>query len=659
MCGIAAIFCQNKLIEDLQLVIKKMLTLVKNRGPDDEGSVLFNHYKSISVFGGDDTPASVFELNSPYCPNRKTLSSDSKACAALGHRRLSIIDLSPAGHQPMCTPDSRYWISYNGEVYNYLEIRSELESLGVKFKTKTDTEVILNAFVRWGKECLHHFNGMFAFIIYDNLEKKIFAARDRFGVKPLYYWRSSEGIIAFASEIKQFTVVPGWIATLNHQRTYDFLNWSLTDHTEDTLFHGVKQLLGGHFIEMDLDDKMIFPQRWYTLSAQIHNDSFDESTIKFHDLFIDAIKLRLRADVPIGSCLSGGLDSSSIVCTMHELLKVQNSVGNQKTFSSCSYEKAFDEREYIDLVIDKCGIDAHYIYPNEDGLLDSLSDIIWQQDEPFVSTSVFAQRSVFSLAKKHGVSVVLDGQGADEQLAGYHSFFGYKYLELFRNLQWIKLFKDIQRAKNSHAKHQGILLLINRLLPEKARSFFLKFFYKPTEACDWINFSHLNAICIHPFQNKPFDIPSFSQQQILNTNLPMLLRYEDRNSMSHSIEARTPFLDYRLVEYSLGLNSDHKIDGEWTKKILRESMKNYLPDAIRQRKDKMGFVTPEEHWIKSNPHIFKGLLEKALESSSGILNNNLFSLYEKMISGKIPFNQTPWKIICFGKWLDIFNVKMQ
>lgn len=659
MCGIAAIFIQNHSSEDLQLIIKKMLMMIKHRGPDDEGLVIFNHSRSLTVYGGEDTPTSVFEFNSPYCPNRQNSNLNLDACAALGHRRLSIIDLSAAGHQPMCTPDGRYWISYNGEVYNYIEIRSELESFGIKFNTKTDTEVILQAFAKWGKECLHHFNGMFAFIIYDNYAKKFFVARDRFGVKPIYYWKSSEGFLAFASEIKQFTVLPGWIATLNHQMAYDFLNWSLTDHTEESLFHGVKQLRGGHFIEMNLQDDVIVPQKWYTLSAQINNDSFEKSAIKFHDLFIDTIKLRLRADVPIGSCLSGGLDSSSIVCIMHTLLKEKNAVNNLKTFSSCSFEKTFDEREYIDLIKDKYCIEAHYIYPNKDDLLNCLSEIIWQQDEPFNSTSVFAQRSVFNLAKQNGVSVVLDGQGADEQLAGYHSFFGYKYLELFRNLQWIKLLKDIFRAKNYHAHHPGFFLLMNRLLPEKVRTIFLKLLYKPTENCDWINFSRLNAISTYPFQVKPFDIQSFSQKQILNTNLPMLLRYEDRNSMMYSIEARTPFLDYRLVEYSLGLKSDYKIDAEWTKKILRESMKNYLPNGIRQRKDKMGFVTPEEHWIKSNPQTFKDLLYNALETSSGILNKNIFLLYEKMISGKIPFNQTPWKIICFGKWLEIFNVKMQ
>jgi len=267
----------------------------------------------------------------------------------LGHRRLSILDISPYGHQPLCDSSSRYWIVFNGEVYNYKEIRDELEALGHLFVSGTDTEVILNAYNQWGKDCLNHFNGMWAFIIFDTKNGNLFVSRDRFGVKPLYYWYSPEGFLAFASEIKEFTVLPGWKAKLNGSRAYDFLvsEAGLANHTSETLFQDVYQLRGGEAVEVQvstLSTKLPI-YRWYDLKINKFDITFEEAEKEFLELFQDAIRIRLRSDVPVGSCLSGGLDSSSIVCIVNDILKEEKLEEIQQTFSVCSDVEVFDERK--------------------------------------------------------------------------------------------------------------------------------------------------------------------------------------------------------------------------------------------------------------------------------------------------------------------------
>jgi len=267
----------------------------------------------------------------------------------LGHRRLSILDISPYGHQPLCDSSSRYWIVFNGEVYNYKEIRDELEALGHLFVSGTDTEVILNAYKQWGKDCLNHFNGMWAFIIFDTKNGNLFVSRDRFGVKPLYYWYSPEGFLAFASEIKEFTVLPGWKAKLNGSRAYDFLvsEAGLANHTSETLFQDVYQLRGGEAVEVQvstLSTKLPI-YRWYDLKINKFDITFEEAEKEFLELFQDAIRIRLRSDVPVGSCLSGGLDSSSIVCIVNDILKEEKLEEIKQTFSVCSDVEVFDERK--------------------------------------------------------------------------------------------------------------------------------------------------------------------------------------------------------------------------------------------------------------------------------------------------------------------------
>jgi asparagine synthase (glutamine-hydrolysing) len=398
---------------------------------------------------------------------------------ALGHRRLSIVDVSPAGHAPL-SYRGRYWITYNGEVYNYLELRAELEALGHRFVSHTDTEVVLAAFDQWGAASLSRMNGMFAFAIADRERLTVFVARDRWGIKPLYYWASPAGFMAFGSEIKQFSVLPGWSPRMNGQRVYDFLNWRVTDHTAETLFAGVHQLRGGEYLELPwpapgasagcAPNAPMATRRWYELRPALFSGSFDDAAARFRELLTDSVRLRLRADVPVGSCLSGGLDSSSIVCAMDRLLRAGGG-GVQKTFSAYSEDPRFDEREYVEEVVRHTAVEPHAVTPGMDGAFDALGCMTWHQDEPFSSTSIYAQWNVFRLARENGVVVMLDGQGADEQLAGYHTFFAPRFAGLLTAGRLPTLWSEVRATRRLHglsATAAGMQVL-NMLLPAPAR----------------------------------------------------------------------------------------------------------------------------------------------------------------------------------------------
>lgn len=658
MCGIAALFARkNSSLPSL--LIQEMTNLIRHRGPDDEGFVLFSS-ENTHILGGKDTPKNVYHSSFSYSP-KQVISQPFSCHLALGHRRLSILDLSPAGHQPLCSEE--VWITYNGEIYNFIEIRKELESLGHNFRTNTDTEVILKAYREWGNDFLHKLNGMFAFVLFDQKKQKVLAVRDRFGVKPLYYWISPKGFLAIASEIKQFTVLPGWGATLNAQCAYDFLNWGVMDHTSETFFSGVHQVKGGEFLEFStsqLNLSYIKPKRWYSLEGKTFQGSLEEAGQKFHHLLEDSIKLRLRADVDVGSCLSGGLDSSSIVCLGNKYLREKNGNGKQKTFSACSEVPRFDERSFIDIVVNATSVESHYVYPSIAELFKESRDIVWYQDEPFASTSIYAQWLVFKLAKENHIKVMLDGQGADEQLAGYHGFFGNRFYDLFCSLRWKTLYDEMKISGKNHASLRSFLLLLNKLVPNPIRQPLRKWFGKSSTRPNWLNFDLLNVNDRDPagiVKNKT--VEQQSRLQLLQTSLPMLLHYEDRDSMAHSIESRTPFLDYRLVEFNLGLHSDLKIANGWTKQVLRQSMKGILPEEIRLRKDKLGFVTAEEVWLKKeNPEFFLQEIDQAIASAQGILQPSLKDDVQEMISGKRAFSYLPWRVISFGHWLQKFSVKI-
>jgi len=654
--------------------VRALQRAVRHRGPDDEGFVCLGGVDlAPAVFGGADTPDTVRVAGLHYTPHGGEMDTVG-ASLVLAHRRLSIIDLSAAGHQPMCDAERRCWITYNGEIYNYVELREELRGLGHPFSTQSDTEVMLAAWRQWGRECLHRFNGMFAFVLLDRARRRLFAARDRFGVKPLYYWVSPDGLIAFASEIKQFMVMPGWRARVNSQRAYDFLAWGVCDHTDETLFEGVFQLRGGEALELDLafdrpcrlrPGGRLPVHRWYELEGRAFSGTLEEAGREFRHLLTDSVRLRLRADVPVGSCLSGGLDSSSIVCVMNGLLREHNAHALQRTFSACATVKRFDEREFVDEVVRHTGTDAHYVYPSHEELFPQLDRITNHQDEPFGSTSIFAQWHVLKLAAENGVKVVLDGQGADEQLAGYHGFFGARYAGLLRGLRWLTFARETRAAKalHGHSASMSLQYALNGVLPEPLRQPLRRLAGRPANKPPWLDLATLRAEPRDPFRAVDAAYSSsvavMSHMQLAATSLPMLLHWEDRDSMAHSVEAREPFLDYRLVEFVLGLPEEYKIAEGVTKRVLREGMRGVLPEKVRTRMDKLGFVTPEETWLREEGTVqFRKALRDSIDGSGGILRPNVLEVFDEMVEGRQPFSFLIWRLISFGTWMRVFGVRV-
>jgi asparagine synthase (glutamine-hydrolysing) len=648
-----------------------MNNLISHRGPDDEGYALFN-VDACLIFGGVSTPSNVYQSTISHCPDKKISDEPFECKAILGfaHRRLAILDLSEAGHQPMSYGNGRYWIVYNGEIYNYLELRQELEVLGLEFHTNTDTEVILAAYAYWGPACLPKFNGMWAFAIFDQKLQELFFARDRFGIKPFYYWHAPDGSLCFGSEIKQFTAKKGWEASLNRQRAVDYLSWGLTDHTDETLFNGVYQLRAGHSIcikvsEWNANSGRLHSKNWYQVEKEAVGGSIENCAIELKEKLFDSIRLHLRSDVPVGSCLSGGLDSSSIVCIANDLLKNLDSAIKQKTYSACAVEERFSERKWMEEIERNLNVEAHYIYPSLRDLFGSLPEIIWHQDEPFGSTSIYAQWSVFSAAGKDGVKVMLDGQGADEQLAGYYDYFALRFSALFYSCQWMTLYREMKTTK---ARHHFSMFRISNLLLSGITPVGLKnnikrvMHFGKKNGSSWLN-TYDDVSYAYPFElddSSPKSIRDFSEQQLSRTNLQMLLHWEDRNSMAHSIEARVPFLDYRLVDFSLNIPDEYKISDGITKRILRLAMKNILPSSICNRMDKMGFVTPEELWItKENPGLFRAKLDDAVANSCDLVNEDIKRILEDMISGKRKFDFKIWRVICFSEWVKCFLVKVR
>jgi len=662
MCGIAALVDYADC--EVAAHIADMSNLVRHRGPDDEGyTLLSGPALAAATFGGPDTPQQVWRAGLPYTP--RIAFAPARARVALGHRRLSILDLSAAGHQPMRSGDGRYWIVYNGEIYNHVELRIELQRAGHHFTSLSDTEVILAAWQHWGKGCLERFNGMFAFVLVDRRAGQLIAARDRFGVKPLYWWHSPNGYIAFASEIKQFSALPGWDARLNAQMGYDYLAWGLFDHTAATLFAGVQQLRGGELIELALaaPPPRVETTRWYTLCPRPYTRAPAEAAMTFLEAFTDAVRLRLRADVPVGSCLSGGLDSSSIVCVANRLLREQGASDAHKTFSAASHEARFDERSYAQAVIDSTGVDGCFVYPDAEGALGELERVTWHQDEPFGSSSIYAQWCVFRLAAANHVKVMLDGQGADEQLAGYPGFLGPLLASMLRSLSPVALTRELVACGDhpSFGYKYALGQLANVLLPAPLRMWLRARSGRTSTRPAWLDIERLGAIDREPFGDDVEarrSVVGLSRRLLLDTGVPMLLHTEDRNSMAHSVESRVPFLDYRLVELVLGMPDRCKLSGGVSKQVLREAMRGILPESVRTRRDKLGFATAEETWAKrSAMPLFRRGVEECIGRSGGIVHQTALAEFDAMVAGHRPFSFSTWRVMNFGVWLRRFDVR--
>lgn len=669
MCGISGFIASRP---NKAKVIADMTNIISHRGPDGEGFVIFENLDGKAIVSsGNKNSNNDFGQDKAisYLPTENLSDKlELLVSIALGHRRLSIVELSYLGHQPMCFIDGDLWITFNGEIYNHREIRIELEKLGYVFNSNSDTEVILAAYKEWGYDCLNKFNGMWAFAIYDVVKAELFIARDRFGVKPLYYWISPEGNFYFVSEIKQLTVLPEWEANLNHQMAYDFLAWGLCDHTNQTMFKDVYQLVGGNCLSLNINqfcsgNRHAFSEwKWYILKKDTFNGTFKEAQQIFKTLFDDAVKLRLRADVEIGTGLSGGLDSSSIVCTINNQLNDRQSNEIQNTFSACVADKRYDERNFMEIIEKHASVKAHYVYPQISELFNKLDKLIWHQDEPFAGTSIFAESCVFELVSKTPVKVTLDGHGADEILAGYHVFFAHELANLLCEGRFISFFNELRALnKRFNYTYKNLFLSVFKLLiPKFLIPLIGRYSPENDRAGKWIDFNKLKVIRRNPFIEKGENkkgIRTLSETQLLYTSLPVQLHWADRDSMTFSIESRAPFLDYRIVEFALSCPDHFKLKKGVTKRLLRESMKDILPRQISARIDKMGFVTPEPSWVKEQAsEIFRKEIKLAITNSKGILGDEINSISEKIIMGNIPYDPIVWRCICFGHWMKIFSI---
>lgn len=592
---------------------------------------------------------------------------------ALGHRRLAIIDMSDNGLQPMADPSGRYQLVFNGEIYNYIELRDELRAQGVAFTTESDSEVLLLAYIHWGESALARLRGMFAFIIWDDRAKRFFAARDRYGIKPLYFVANAQGI-GFASEIKQLLELPGIPRALNLARAHDFLANGISDHTAETFFAGILQLRGGESALIDLSAGRVSApvvRRWHAVALpDIAPISERDAADRFRALLSDSVRLHLRADVPVGSCLSGGLDSSSIVCLMAQMLTASSA--GLHTVSACYEDKSVDEKPFMDAVVERTGARAHFIFPRAEDVFQRASDITWHQDEPFGSTSIFAQWCVFEEARKAGIKVMLDGQGADEILAGYHSLFPVYLAELARSFRLQELARVMRDRQSAHG--QSLLMQIARLgfslAPEGLKA-NVRRTHRGQMQHGWMATEALAALSRQPTALQtaaeslglaaPKDIAGYCLVMAHASNMPMLLHWEDRNSMAHSIEARVPFLDPPLVDFALALGNQHKLVGADTKRVLRRAMADILPPEVSQRRDKLGFATPEEAWFRGPlRHLVLDGVERTLRVLPGLLDPaGVRRLATDILDGRKPFDFALWRIVSLGLWAERFRVSLR
>jgi asparagine synthase (glutamine-hydrolysing) len=593
-------------------------------------------------------------------------------CAAgplcLGHRRLSIIDLDERAAQPMCCSGGRFWLTFNGEIYNFIELRNQLIAKGIRFRTTSDSEVLLEAYAVWGESMLDKLLGMFAFVIYDPRDDRLFAARDRFGIKPLYYFASRAGV-AFASEIKQLVDLPGFSRRMNLARTYDYLRAGYTDHTDETLFADARQIRAGQCVTLDLGKwkpGSDLPVRTYYDIPREAGPSLSEAEAaqRFAELLEESVRLHMRSDVRVGSCLSGGLDSSAIVAVMDKLLGATASEPIH-TVSACFAEKEVDEKPFIDTMIAATRTAPHFVYPSPEEAFALSERITWHQDEPYGSTSIYAQWCVFREARSQDIKVMLDGQGADELLAGYHyPSFWHHTRSLTRRGNFLGLARLMWDRKRFHG-----LGIIDQILGLPDRPKLRPRRVQPQIPGDrWLSGPLLREVSsqVEPFDGviardgigRINDIGDLCLTYVKGASLPMLLRYEDRNSMAHSIESRVPFLDHRLVEFCLQLWDRHKIVGGDTKRVLRRAMVGRLPEPVRQRRDKLGFATPEARWVRGPMQAaVEDGVRQTLERYPGLLDDVEVSAFSRSImDGTRGPDSALWRIINLGTWGKVFRM---
>ena len=625
MCGIAGGWWAQSADPGPRLA--KALVRMRHRGPDDSGA------ESIAL---------------------------GPAVVMLGHARLSIIDLSAAGHQPMHSPDGRWAIVFNGEIYNYRELRTELQALGHCFTSDSDTEVLLAAWAQWGSACLPRLAGMFAFVVLDRANATLTCVRDAFGIKPFFYAAGQEGF-RFASEVPALLELLPGKPRLNWQRAYDYLVHGDYDSTPDTFFEGIHHLPPGHWMRVNLaTGQPGAPQRWWVPSiTERPGWRFDDAVAQVREQFLQNIRLHLRSDVPLGAALSGGIDSSAVVCAMRHVepdLPIH-------TFSFIAAGSDVNEEHWVDRVNAHVGAMAHKVHVTPQELARDLDDMIRAQGEPFGSTSIYAQDRVYRLARESGITVTLDGQGADEMLAGYSGYPGQRLRSLIETGQLARAWQFWGHWAQwpGRSRLQGAKLLVGQLVTGRTYD-FLRARNGDQARPRWLDHARLQEAgvacrfpCKAPQQaGRGRRVTAELAESLANRGLHALLRHGDRNSMHFSVESRVPFLTTDLVALLLSLPEDYLISMQGqTKHVCRAAMRGIVPDDVLDRKDKIGFATPEQAWLLAMADTVREWLRQDLKLPF-FKQAEVLREFDLIAAGKKPFSWQVWRWINFSRWHQLY-----
>lgn len=621
-----------------------MLQCLAHRGPDDQG-----------VFYGQQDGVHVARMPSTV---------EAGARVTMLHRRLSILDLSESGWQPMSSPDGRFHLVFNGEIYNYVELGEALASEGYgPFRSTSDTEVLLAGFARWGTSVLPRLVGMFAFAVFDVQEQRLILARDFAGIKPLYYgyWRDG---LAFGSEIKALFTLPGISRRIDPGRAYEYLHHGLTDYGTDTLYADIRQVPAAHYLAIDLD-RLDAPrlERYWTLHDETRTDlSFEAAADRLRDLFLTNVRLHMRSDVPVGAALSGGIDSTAIVAGMRHLFPESEI----HTFSYIAEDERLSEERWVDLAGRHVGATLHRVCPTAAEMVADLPELIRIQDEPFGSTSIYAQYRVFRLAREVGIKVMLDGQGADELFGGYKLHVAARLASLVRSGRLVEAAHFVRYAARYPVAGrwlEQVAYALAMLLPEGVQAPFVRLWGRESVP-EWLDMAWFTDRGVAPRLHLWHAQDSRVLREMLErsfgeTILPMLLRYEDRNSMAHSIESRVPFLTPEMAAFTFSLPERYIIgpDGT-TKSVLRRALRGLVPDAILDRKDKIGFVTPEKAWLAQlRPWVERVLEDPAARRIPFLRLDVVRAEWEAVLAGRTRFDFRVWRWINFIEWVKQNEVR--
>lgn len=642
MCGIAGACVRPGLAVDPRRLARAADRLL-HRGPDDLG------------FLGWDGSSPPVHARDPAIARG--------ARVAFAHRRLAILDLTPTGWQPMATPDGRYHLVFNGEIYNYRELREDLAREGRRFVSTGDTEVLLAAWAAWGEEGLARLVGMFAFALLDREARRLVLVRDFFGIKPLYYRAAADGV-AFASEIPALLALTEEAPRAHPGRLYDYLRFGLTDHGAETMFEGIRPLPPAHVLTIDVDrPSAAEPRRFWRLDLDARSELAPAAAAaRLREMFLDSVRLHLRSDVPVGTALSGGIDSSSIVMAMRHL---EGPGLELHCVSFLPGDPEIDESVWVDTVARASGARVHRTRPEPTELVHDLEHLIAVQAEPFGSTSIYAQHRVFRLAREAGIKVMLDGQGADELFAGYRTYLAVRLASLVRAGRLIEAARLARAARALPGTSLAELLRAvgYHVLPPRlhgwARSLVRAELDPPWLSAAWLERSGVVRGSPIPRPARADALREMLHRTLTETSLPMLLRYEDRNSMAYSIESRVPFLTPALAQFALSLPESYLVDGRGTSKaVLRDAMRGLVPDPILDRRDKIGFATPERRWLGDLRAWVESILASPAARAVPALDlARAGDEWRGILAGTRPFGWHVWRWINTVRWADLYGVR--